>query len=95
MDAAPGRHQKYLFVCENSRKEGACCMPEGERIREVLKQSMNERGLSSRIRVSRSGCLDLCADGPNVLLMPDNKWFRKVSLKNLDEIIQQAAKGLL
>ncbi len=95
MKAGAPRHQKYLFVCENTRNDGVCCMPEGERIREGLKQSVQTQGLALRIRVSRSGCLDLCADGPNVLLMPDNKWFHQVSLKDLDDIVLEARKGLL
>jgi (2Fe-2S) ferredoxin len=89
------RFQKYLFVCENQRESGACCMPEGARIRERLKDSVKSMGLSDRIRVSRSGCLDACAEGPNVLLMPDNKWFNGVCAGDVDEIVREARKGLL
>ena len=86
--------QKYLFVCENSREEGSCCMPEGGRLRERLKKTVQETGLASSVRVSRSGCLDLCADGPNVLLMPDNKWFSRVQESDLDEIVRLTRGGL-
>jgi (2Fe-2S) ferredoxin len=82
------RFQKFLFVCENSREEGACCMPQGERLRESLKDTVKKLGLN--VRVSRSGCLDLCAQGPNVLLMPDNKWFSHVQESDLKEIVREA-----
>ena len=91
MQVQPPRARKYLFVCENKRQDGTCCMPEGERIRERLKESIKAKGLP--VRVSRSGCLDLCAEGPNVLLMPDNKWFNRVSVDDLDGIVREAAKG--
>ena len=69
-------------------------MPEGGRIRELLKSFVKERGLAARIRVSRAGCLDLCAEGPNVLLMPDNKWFSRVTEEDLAQILREAEKGL-
>ena len=48
-------------------------------------------GLSDRIRVSRAGCLDACEEGPNILLMPDQIWFKKVKPEDLEEILRRAA----
>ena len=70
-------------------------MPEGARLREQLKEAVKKEGLSAGVRVSRSGCLDLCQDGPNVLLMPDNKWFSGVAAGDLETIVREARKGLL
>lgn len=87
--------KKYIFVCENTRPEGACCSPRGELLRGVLKKKVEELGLSSEIRVSRSGCLDVCADGPNILLMPDNLWFKKVEMKDIPTILEKALESSL
>ena len=94
MKTGTPRFQKYLFVCENERESGACCNPHGERIRENLKNAVKERGLAGKVRVSRSGCQDACEQGPNVLLMPDNKWFSRVSPDDLKTILDEAGKGL-
>ena len=94
METAKPQFIKYIFVCENERETGQCCAPEGLHLRELLKNQVKERGLSNKVRVSRSGCLDVCADGPNVLLMPDNIWFKRVNESNVDEIIQLAVKGI-
>ncbi len=95
MEVRNPRFQKYLFVCENAREQGSCCMPQGEKLREALKKIVNESGLSSTVRVSRSGCLDLCEQGPNVLLMPDNRWFSLVGEGDLGEIMRETRGGLL
>lgn len=93
METTFPRFAQYLFVCENE-KDGACCGKRGAMLlREELKKRVKERGLAARVRVSRSGCLDVCDEGPNVLLMPDNIWFKKVGPDNLEEILKHVAKG--
>ena len=94
MQTSAPAFQKYIFVCENERAEGRCCSPDGSKLRELLKQKVKERGLSEKIRVSRSGCLDVCSEGPNVLLMPDNLWFKHVDEASIDEILKKAEAGL-
>lgn len=86
--------QKYIFVCENVRKDGVCCMPEGERIREELKSRVKASGLSSKIRVSRAGCLDVCGQGPNVLVMPDDRWYSGVAVQDVEAILAQTLRGV-
>lgn len=94
MQAGKPRFDKHLFVCEHSRAEGACCAQAGARLREKLKEAVLARGLTGRVRVCRSGCLDACAEGPNVLLEPDHVWFRAVSPEDLDAVIERTAEGL-
>ncbi len=93
MEISKPQFQKYLFVCENKREEGDCCAAAGARLRELLKQTVKEKGLAEKIRVSRSGCLDVCAEGPNVLLMPDNIWFKRVSETDIGAILRKAVGG--
>ena len=90
MEVTQPAFQRYIFVCENERAEGKCCAPQGNKIRESLKALVKERGLKAKIRVSRAGCLDVCAQGPNVLIMPDNKWLKKVSENDIEAILKMA-----
>ncbi len=85
---------KYVFVCENRRQEGVCCAPAGPRLRESLKALVKEKGLAHKIRVSRSGCLDVCAEGPNILVMPDNVWFKRVSEQDLEVVLDKIVEGV-
>ncbi len=92
MEQSPASFSKYIFVCENQRPEGACCGVKGTEIREALKARVKQMGLDGKIRVSRSGCVDVCSLGPNVLLMPENIWFKKVSIADVDAILEKAVK---
>ncbi len=95
MEKTAPKFQKYVFICENSRPEGDCCSENGARLRELLKSAVKERGYGSKVRVSRSGCLDTCADGPNVLVMPDHVWFKRASEADVDEILRTALSGVV
>ena len=93
MEAAKPKFQKYIFVCENKRAEGECCAAKGsEHLHKLLKEAVEKNGFKARIRVSRSGCLDVCSEGVNVLLMPDNIWFKHVEEKDIDAIVERASK---
>jgi (2Fe-2S) ferredoxin len=94
MESSRSPFAKYIFVCENQRESGVCCAPQGTHLREILKSKVKAGGLEKKIRVSRSGCLDVCAEGPNVLVMPDNVWFKRVEEKDIDAILKKVSEGL-
>jgi (2Fe-2S) ferredoxin len=61
-------HPLHLLVCTNARHDGTpSCGDSGEaqRIFENLKARLKEAKLP--VRVSRTGCLGPCAQGPNVM----------------------------
>lgn len=88
--------EKYLFVCENVRGGGKiCCGPKSEGFVAYLKEYVNTKGLARRIRVSRTGCLDVCAKGPNILVYPDNVWYSAVTRADLDRILREQVDPLM
>ena len=67
-------YETLVLVCTNRRAEGAriSCAGEGRcggALRDALKEEVARRGLKSSVRVSASGCLDLCEEGPSVLIV--------------------------
>lgn len=65
-----------LFVCTNTRDEDgrvACANPgrAGAKVRDMLKNEAAKRGLKGAVRVSASGCMDLCEQGPNVMVFTE------------------------
>ncbi len=79
--------EKYVFVCERAREGEACCVPEGPRLRSLLKEEIKCLGLNRRVRVRASGCLHVCEQGPNVLIMPDNIWLKQVKEDDIPAMI--------
>ena len=81
--------QRIVFVCLNRRAAGETCCDAGggEAIFETLKAQVKAAGLAGRVRVSRSGCQDVCAQGPNVMLFPDYRWFHHVTLDDVPRIL--------
>lgn len=83
-------YQKILFVCVNEREPGEICCShrESKAIAEALKARVKALGLSRAIRVSKSGCQDLCAKGPNVMVFPDYVWYHGVTPQDVERIVQ-------
>ena len=84
-------YQRIVFICTNRREGGAVCCSRGgsEPIREALKRYVKENGLVGKVRISQSGCMDLCAQGPNIMIFPDNIWIKNVQLDDLPILIQR------
>ncbi len=91
LQSNPVPYQKIVFICTNRREEGAvCCSQRGsQELREILKRYVKENGLIGKVRVSQSGCLDLCAKGPNLMIFPDNVWFQNVQPDDLPVLIRR------
>lgn len=96
MECAGVPYQKILFVCVNRREphETCCAHRESEAIAAALKDRVKTLGLSRRVRVSKSGCQDLCAKGPNVMVFPDYAWYHGVALGDVERIVQDVLRSL-
>ena len=88
---------KHLYVCENERPPGqACCAARGsEAIRAKLKAFVKENGLQGKVRISASGCMDLCAKGANVMVYPEYRWYHGVTVEEVDRIIEEQLAPLV
>lgn len=86
-------YRKTVFVCTNARQDGrvACANPGrgGDKICEALKEEVKKRGLKGKVRVARSGCLDLCEKGPNLFIYPDGEWRSGVTLQDVPELAEK------
>lgn len=86
----------HIFVCgnvrENNPENPGCGTKGGATLKDLLKKAVNERGWKGKVRVSSTGCLGLCAAGPNVLLHPQGIWFSGVTENDLPVILCEAEK---
>jgi len=93
-DEVPFR--KTVFVCTHARTDGrtSCGDPGrgGLELCEALKQGVKRSGLKDTVRVARSGCLDLCEQGPNVFLYPGEVWLSDLKPEDADAILKKLAE---
>lgn len=84
-------YQKHVFVCTNQKPEPkACCANHSSaETLEYLKSRLLEYGMHGpgKVRVSKSGCLGRCAQGPCTVVYPEGKWFRLASPEDVDNFI--------
>ncbi|MGI8820438.1 MAG: (2Fe-2S) ferredoxin domain-containing protein [Chthoniobacterales bacterium] len=90
--------ERYLFVCTNRRAEGdekgSCAARGGEAVQAAFKEKLKARGLAKvQARVCTASCLDQCALGVTILVEPDHFFYRRVTLADVDEIVEAIGHG--
>lgn len=99
MDSKPIPFKRTLFVCTNAREgaERPSCAAAGRggmELLEALKAEVKARGLKGKVRVARSGCLDLCERGPNAFLYPEGTWYHGLSAADAPRLAELLEEGL-
>ncbi len=59
------------------------------KLRSALKKEIKRLGLKANVRANDSGCLDLCKQGPAVVIYPQAIWYGGVTTEDAERIIQQ------
>jgi len=84
-------YQYHIFFCCNQRDDDqACCANfDARRFRDYMKQRLKELGLhgEGQMRVNIAGCLGRCAEGPTLVIYPQETWYTYVDEEDIDEII--------
>lgn len=90
----PQPYIRQIHVCINNRngESPSCGYSGSEEIVEELRKVTKERSLKGKIRVVRSGCLDVCAFGPNMMIWPEGLWYMRVSKEDVPQIVEQYMK---
>lgn len=85
-------YKKHIFICTNQRAPGArvCCGEEhGSALTAEFKKIMNSKGMTADMRAQRTGCCELCEQGPIVVVYPEGVFYGNVQLADVDEIISE------
>jgi (2Fe-2S) ferredoxin len=86
----------HVFVCTFDRegKKKSCADNNSTEIRKALKEEVANRGWKNRVRVSQSGCLGTCNNGPVVIIYPQDIWFSEVSAGDAGSILSKVEEIL-
>jgi (2Fe-2S) ferredoxin len=90
--------RRYLFVCINRRPDtdprGSCAAKGSEEVVTALKSALAKRGVAKDVvRACSSSCLDMCETGISVVQEPEHVAYGHVTLADVDEIADAAARG--
>ena|GEM_PF-78628 len=97
MESKRSPYLKHIYVCTHEREQGksCCARRDGEKILEKLKSYVQDHGLKGKARVNRSGCMDFCEQGANVMVYPDHRWYSGVTVESAGQIIEEHLKPLV
>jgi (2Fe-2S) ferredoxin len=86
----PQPYVRQIFICANNRhgEKPSCGYSGSEEIVEELKKVAKDLKLKGKVRIAKSGCVDLCAFGPNVMIWPEGAWYMKVTKEDIPEIVE-------
>ena len=89
--------ERYLFVCINRRPDGhpkgSCAEKGSELVVAKLKDALARRGVAKEVRACSSSCLDLCETGISIVQEPEHVAYGAVTLDDVDELADCAARG--
>lgn len=89
-------YKKHVFICTNKREDGTpCCQDhDTQALFKQMKENVKSQGLlgPNKIRINKSGCLGRCAQGPVLVVYPDNVWYQFKNSDDLDEILEKQVK---
>lgn len=89
------KYQKHVFICTNQKEAPKKCCGEarGLALVEAFKQALKDKGLTPQLRAQKTGCLDVCAFGPAVVVYPEGTFYGNVQLSDVEEIVDRHLIG--
>lgn len=88
---------QHIFVCGSFRQggsQGVCHKRDSLSLIQYFEEEINDRSLDG-ILVSSTGCLQLCDEGPVVVVYPQNTWYRQVDEVAADAILDAIEDGTI
>lgn len=85
----------HVLVCNSYRtaadSQGACNKRGSTEILQYIMEEANDRNLD--VAVATTGCLNVCAHKPVIVVHPHNHWYGGVTEEAIDEILDGLEEG--
>ena len=78
-------YRAHILVCTGT----GCAAANANGLAEEFEAQLKKFGLDQEIRVVKTGCLGLCAKGPNVVIYPDGTHYIMVHVEDVAEIVEE------
>jgi len=83
-----GNLKHHIFLC---RGPDCCSLEKGEALWQYLKKRLKELnliGVNGSVQRSKIDCLQICQNGPIVLIYPEGTWYHHVDEAKMERILQ-------
>ncbi|OGG96643.1 MAG: ferredoxin [Candidatus Lambdaproteobacteria bacterium RIFOXYD2_FULL_50_16] len=89
--------QYHFFICTNQRPpghpKGSCgSLGAGETFQRLF-EHLDQQNLWGKMKVTPTGCMGPCMAGPIMVCYPEGTWYKAVTAKDVDEIIESHVKN--
>jgi (2Fe-2S) ferredoxin len=85
----------HFFICNSYRiggeAQGSCNKKNGAGLIQYASEQCGDRGLDAI--VSSTGCLNVCTEGPVMIVYPQNQWYGNITEEAIDEILDAIEDG--
>ncbi len=86
----------HIFVCASFRvageAKGICHRKNSASLMQHLQTELADRDMED-VRISTTGCLNLCEQGPVMVIYPGGHWYGTVNEEKIDEILDGLEEG--
>jgi NADP-reducing hydrogenase subunit HndC len=79
----------HVLVCAGT----GCTSSNSMKIIEELTNLVHKNNLENEIKIVKTGCFGLCAEGPIMMIYPDHVMYTRVQIEDVDEIFEKHIVG--
>ena len=89
VDPSPEKHKIDILVCGVA----GCASSGSLKVADEIEEQIKKRGLGQEVKVIKTGCFGLCAEGPIMMICPEHVMYTKVSVEDVEEIFESHIQG--
>mgnify|MGYP000984656850 FL=1 len=78
-------YRAHVLVCGGT----GCTSSNSEKIIQEFETRLKENNLENEVKVIRTGCFGLCAQGPIVVVYPEGSMYTQVKVEDVQEIVEE------
>jgi len=79
------KYRANLLLCA-----GTGCVATGTpKVRDALKAELEKQGLADEIKIVLTGCNGFCAEGPVMLVYPDEIFYQKLTIEEIPKLVEE------
>ena len=86
----------HFFVCCSFRvkgeAKGICHKKKSTALIQYLEEELMDRNMDNAV-ISSTGCLNVCRQGPVMIVYPQGHWYADVNEEAIDEILDALEEG--